>query len=147
MHPALEILFALGVNKAADKMVESVEDELFKRLPPDADVLIVSPQLWLAKRRAERSLKELKFDLGEKIDRLDLICRAMWELIRERSRLSEKSLLEKVEELGLLSQSLHSEIKNIPRKCSKCGRKVPRASKRCIYCGSPEFLDTNFKPF
>lgn len=147
MHPALEILFALGANKVADKIIESVDEVVSKNLPSDADVLIGSPQAWMDKRKAERSLQMLKLDIDEKIDRLALICQAMWELTIENSNISQQDLLNKTRKLGLFTISFSRELENIPKKCVKCGKTVSPKYKKCIYCGSSEFLDSTFKIF
>jgi hypothetical protein len=94
--------------------------------------------------KAARTVQDIEKTLEEKIDRLALICRAMWELLRESNNISEESLLRKVNEVDLLDGSLDGKVRIPPKKCSKCGRTVSKRHMRCIYCGSEEFFDSAF---
>jgi hypothetical protein len=100
-----------------------------------------------AKEEAERAAKtagEVQKSLDEKIDRLALICRAMWELLRERTGLSEEALVEKVREVDLLDGQLDGRATVPPKKCPECGRTVSKRHRRGIYCGAEGLLDTAF---
>jgi predicted Zn-ribbon and HTH transcriptional regulator len=94
--------------------------------------------------QARKSVDQYQKELSEKIDRLALICRAMWELLRERSNITEEALLEKVREVDLLDGQLDGKATVPPKKCSQCGRTVSKRHMRCIYCGSEELFDTAF---
>ena len=95
-------------------------------------------------RKATRSLEDFQMNLGENFDRLTLICRAMWELMREQTNLTEEDLLKKVKEIDLLDGVLDAKLKNPPKKCSQCGRTVSKRHMRCIYCGTEALADTAF---
>ncbi|UCG82372.1 MAG: hypothetical protein JSW38_09240 [Dehalococcoidia bacterium] len=94
--------------------------------------------------KAARTVESIEKTLEEKIDRLALICRAMWELLRESNNISEESLLRKVNEVDLLDGSIDGKVRIPPKKCSHCGRTVSKRHMRCIYCGSTELFDSAF---
>ena len=94
--------------------------------------------------KAARTVENIERTLEEKIDRLALICRAMWELLRESNNISEEALMRKVNEVDLLDGSLDGKVRTPPKKCSKCGRTVSKRHMRCIYCGSEELSDSAF---
>jgi predicted Zn-ribbon and HTH transcriptional regulator len=95
-------------------------------------------------RRAARSMQEFEMKLGENFDRLTLICRAMWELMREQTNLTEEDLMKKVKEIDLSDGSLDGKVRTPPQKCSKCGRTVSKRHMRCIYCGAESLAGTAF---
>ena len=68
----------------------------------------------------------------------------MWELLRDRSNLSEEALLEKVREVDLRDGALDGKVTVPPQKCPQCGRTVSRRHRRCIYCGAEGLMDTAF---
>jgi predicted Zn-ribbon and HTH transcriptional regulator len=110
----------------------------------DDDVYDIATSAEKEALKASRTVEDIATTLEEKVDRLALVCRAMWELIRERNGLSEETLIDKVKEVDLLDGSLDGKVTIPPLKCSKCGRTVSKRHKRCIYCGSQELLDTAF---
>ena len=82
--------------------------------------------------------------LEAKVDRLALICRAMWEVLRENDNLTEEDLLKKVEEVDLLDGKLDGKVTIAPKKCSSCGRQMAPKHTRCLYCGEEKLLDSAF---
>jgi len=95
-------------------------------------------------RRAPKSIEELREATDDKIERLALICRALWELLCESSGFSEDMLLEKVKEIDLRDGTLDGRLRTPPKKCSQCGRTVSKRHRRCIYCGADGLVDTAF---
>lgn len=94
--------------------------------------------------RTAKSVEELRKATDDKIDRLALVCRAMWELLRDSGGFSEEALLEKVREVDLRDGALDGRVRTPPQRCSKCGRTVSRRHRRCIYCGAEGLMDTAF---
>jgi hypothetical protein len=95
-------------------------------------------------QEAKRTLQQLRFDYADKIDRLVLICRSMWELVRANNNLSEDDLLKKVMEVDLRDGTLDGKITIPLKKCSSCNRLMSKKHRRCIYCGAEERLDSAF---
>lgn len=83
--------------------------------------------------------------LEEKVDKLALICRAVWEIVRDHYGLSDDDLLNKVKEIDLLDGVLDGKVTPSPKTCPKCGRVVSRRHMRCIYCGVEGLADTPFE--
>jgi predicted Zn-ribbon and HTH transcriptional regulator len=135
MNPLWALLFA----QLGERLVlhgDEIQPES-PREPNAAEAIIEA-------RKAMRSLQDFEMHLGENFDRLALICRAMWELMREQNNLTEEDLLIKVREIDLLDGVSDMKLRKPPKKCSKCGRTMSKRHVRCIYCGAEALLDTAF---
>ena len=75
--------------------------------------------------------------LREKMDRLTLICRALWSFIQEHQELSEADLTNRMEELKRKQGT----------QCTECGRIMNRHHNRCLYCGAEGSASTAFDRF
>jgi hypothetical protein len=80
--------------------------------------------------RAARQGTELKSEiksLEAKLSTLATACQAMWELLRDKSSLTEEQIQSKIEQLsGQMGEAL---------QCPQCGRQVSRKKNRCLFCG------------
>ncbi len=135
MNPLWAMLFA-EMGSRLISQGDKVEPEA--SVPPEALEAIIEA------RKAARSMQEFEMKLGENFDRLTLICRAMWELMREQNNLTEEDLMKKIKEIDLSDGLLDGKVRTPPQKCSKCGRTVPRKHMRCIYCGAESLTGTVF---
>ncbi|GBC64143.1 hypothetical protein DENIS_5161 [Desulfonema ishimotonii] len=64
--------------------------------------------------------------LAEKVEKLSLICRAMWDILQEHHNVTEADLLRKTDLLkGQAGET-----------CDDCGRVISRAHGKCLYCGA-----------
>ena len=88
---------------------------------------------------------ELSRTLQRRVDKLALICEAMWEMIRERTDLTEDDLAAKVEEIDLRDGKLDGKVEAKPIPCPKCNRRSPSRFERCLYCGQPMEPDSIFR--
>ena len=84
-----------------------------------------------AANRAQRQNTDLKAEirqLRDKITSLSTACQALWELLRDRSKLTEEDLAKKIAALeGEMSEAL---------VCPQCGRAVSRKKNdTCLFCG------------
>ncbi len=73
--------------------------------------------------------------LVHEMQRLRLYNQALWELLRERARLTDEDLLKKVEEIDLRDGVADGKITEGPMRCPKCGRVSNSRHYRCLYCG------------
>jgi ribosomal protein L32 len=95
-----------------------------------------------ASRDAARSVRETRENarevesIDERIDKLVLVCTSLWELLKERTDLSEEDLMSKVHEVDLRDGTADGKITVGLQKCHKCGRTMSPKHRRCLYCGA-----------
>ena len=74
--------------------------------------------------------------LEDRLDKLLLVNMAMWELLKDRTELTEEDLLAKVQEVDLRDGQADGKISKTVAKCPKCGRTMSPRHKKCLYCGA-----------
>jgi lipopolysaccharide biosynthesis regulator YciM len=84
-----------------------------------------------ASAEAQREVRDLRYHLA----RLTLMNQAMWELIRERLKLTDEILNQKAQEVDLRDGVQDGIITHGPLRCPKCGRVSNAKHWRCLYCG------------
>ena len=102
-------------------------------MPPNT----VAVEDYDALAESHMSLRAEVSELQERIDRLTLISAAMWELLQERVGLTERSLLDKIEQIDLSDGKLDGRVRKDAVSCPKCRRNIASRHVRCIYCGEP----------
>jgi len=75
-------------------------------------------------------------DIEERVDTLVLVCTSLWELLKERTDLTEEDLMSKVQEVDLRDGTADGKITVGLQKCHKCGRTMSPKHRRCLYCGA-----------
>ena len=104
-----------------------------------ADVL--SSKLDTAKESIQSGIDRV----DDRVSHLALLCRAMFELIQERTDISQEDLAKKMEEIDLRDGVADGRMSAGITKCSKCGRTVSPKFNRCLYCGHQEGPADPFK--
>ena len=91
---------------------------------------------------AARELTELR----RSVERLALANVALWELLRDRLKMGEAELLEKMQEIDLRDGRQDGRVTPTGESplCGQCNRRLSPRHDRCIYCGAPNAL---FQPF
>jgi hypothetical protein len=89
-----------------------------------------------AESKVERYARTTE-DLQRHVDRLSLACQALWELLRERSDLTEDELERKMLEIDGRDGAVDGKITAQPLDCPSCGRKTNSKRAVCIMCGAP----------
>lgn len=74
-------------------------------------------------------------DLEHQVGRLSLMCQALWELLRERAKLSDEQLQERAKEIDLRDGVADGAISGGAVRCPSCGRVSNQKHYRCLYCG------------
>jgi len=74
--------------------------------------------------------------MEDRIDKLALVCRAMWELLKENTDLTEEHLMARVEQIDLSDGRDDGKVKAKVQKCAKCDRTLAQRHKKCMYCGA-----------
>lgn len=96
-----------------------------------------------ARSAADGATRDLQF-LEDRIERLSLVCMAMWTLMRDKTNLSEHDLLERVKTLDLMDGKEDGQASRSVQKCSKCGRVMSSRHQRCLYCGAERLVQSAF---
>ncbi len=86
-----------------------------------------------------------KHDADERIDQLLLVSAAMWELVKEKTALTDEDLVNRVAILDAKDGNADGKMTYTPTKCPKCNRTIFPKHSRCLYCGAPVPLDNLFK--
>ena len=82
--------------------------------------------------RARRHVARLE----ARIDALSLLSQAMWELVRERTSLSDDDLRAKVAEIDVRDGRLDGRMLGSATQCKGCGRSAHTRQSACMYCGT-----------
>lgn len=89
--------------------------------------------------RAEFKATSVEKDLRQIYDRIDslaLTCQAMWELIRERTTLTDDDIEGRMQQIDLRDGKADGRMNAPVFECTDCGRSVSRRHFRCLYCGT-----------
>lgn len=82
--------------------------------------------------------------LEDRVDRLSLICMAMWSLLQDKTKLSEEDLMERVKMLDLMDGKEDGKATKTVSQCSRCNRPMNARHKKCIYCGHEKLVSSAF---
>lgn len=75
--------------------------------------------------------------IQRRLDRLSLGCQAMWELLRDRSLVTEEELKMKILEVDLRDGTTDGRMSTQITDCPKCGAKTNSKRATCVMCGAP----------
>lgn len=75
-------------------------------------------------------------ELEERVDRLTMICLAMWTLLKESGKFKDSDLVDLVREVDLTDGQLDGKYRVAMADCAACKRRVAARHRRCIYCGT-----------
>jgi hypothetical protein len=81
----------------------------------------------------------------DRVDQLLLICSAMWQLLKEKTNLTEDDLINRVAQLDAEDGNADGKLSNRVQKCVKCDRTIAAKHHRCLYCGHQVHIDNLFK--
>ena len=92
-------------------------------------------------RRAE----SVASDVEERLDKLTLICIAMWELLRDNTKCTEADLMAKVQEIDLRDGVPDGKVTDTVSKCPQCQRTMSPRHQTCLYCGHEKLINNVFE--
>ena len=90
------------------------------------------------------SLQATVNTLEGRLDRLALISRAMFELLQEKTGVSEQDLMRKVAEVDIRDGKADGKMTPLSRKCPSCDSMISPRFNRCLFCG---YRDESSDPF
>lgn len=74
-------------------------------------------------------------DLEDRLDRLTLVCMAMWQLIQERTSLTEEDLATRVAMIDAADGVADGKRTESVQPCPACKRPMSPRHRKCLYCG------------
>ena len=99
-----------------------------------------------AKREQERarSAKAIVSELERRLDKLTLICMALWSMLSEKTDFIEEDLLERVRKIDLLDGAEDGKLQRQVAQCPQCNRVMSARHTKCLYCGAERLKLTAF---
>ena len=94
-------------------------------------------------RKAADSVENSEW-IEERIERLTLVCMAMWSLLQDKTNLTEEDLLERVKMLDLMDGVQDGKATRTVKRCPHCNRPMSPRHTRCLYCGHEELVKSAF---
>jgi hypothetical protein len=94
---------------------------------------------------AQSGARDATFRLEDKVDRLALICRAMFELMQESNGIQEERLKAKIIEIDLRDGQADDRMAPAARKCPKCDATMSPQFGRCLFCGHQDDQASAFR--
>ena len=74
--------------------------------------------------------------MERRMNRLSLLCQAMWEMLRERAEFTDDQLAAKVLEVDMRDGRGDGRIATQVHDCPSCGRKTNSKRSVCVICGA-----------
>lgn len=90
---------------------------------------------YVAHDAAQKTIEQTYLPYVKQLDKLGLVCQALWSLLQEKTGLTEQELLQRVTELDLKDGVLDGKYTKPPVDCPSCGSKMSRKFNRCLFCG------------
>ena len=84
-----------------------------------------------AAKRTEQQVKLLEANLAKSL----MICETLWELLAEKTGLTQDDLINKLNEVDMRDGVLDGKNQRGIAECAACGRKVSGRHAACLYCG------------
>ena len=85
-------------------------------------------------------------DLSERVDRLVLLCAAMWSILEDGGA-TEDQLIARVREIDAADNVIDGQITARPTPCRNCETLVAPGLVACQYCGEPVYDGDPIGPF
>ena len=113
-------------------MLELIWDLYQSRQISQLDARISEVQ---AARTKDGVARDAATRLEDKVDKLALICHAMFELMQETHGVSDERLKKKIVEIDGRDGQVDGRITRRAKKCPKCEAMMSPQFGRCLFCG------------
>lgn len=74
--------------------------------------------------------------LEQRVARLEMVCEAMWNLIRDKTQLTDAQLHQQVARLDLSDGKADGRVSKGPLDCPQCRKTNARRHEFCMWCGT-----------
>ena len=74
-------------------------------------------------------------DLEYEVQRVKLLNQALWELLRDKVKLTDAELEQKISDIDLRDGVADGKITDVALKCPSCSRVSSSKHWKCLYCG------------
>jgi hypothetical protein len=81
------------------------------------------------------SVGRLETELTSDIDKLTVLCQALWSLVEENTDLTVEDLESKIHALEALDGELLEELGDLRQSCPRCSAAIPVNMDKCQFCG------------
>jgi hypothetical protein len=81
------------------------------------------------------SVGRLETELTADIDKLTLVCQALWSLLEENTDVTVEDLESKIHDLEVLDKKVLDEIDQGRISCPRCNAAIPANMDKCQFCG------------
>ncbi len=83
-----------------------------------------------------RAAQDELYTLRVRLDRLALVCSAMWELLQEKTGATADDLAKRIRQIDLRDGRADGKIGTRIRTCPQCHHANSPTIAKCIYCGA-----------
>ena len=122
-------------------------DSLFWDMPalvaPNLQGTVREATAGLDRQHAERAERKVKHH-ERRLDKLTLVCMALWSLLQEKTGLTEEDLLERIRQIDMADGVQDGKAKKQIAKCPSCNRTMSPRHGRCLYCGAEDLTYSAF---
>ena len=108
-----------------------LRDILLKKMNPGEELPRPAPSSMPPARAHARATLELE----QRIDRLTILCAAMWEVVKENTSADDERLLRIAEAVDQSDGRLDGKVRHPPTPCPACKRMIGQRRRVCMYCG------------
>ena len=84
---------------------------------------------------ARETMENVTMPLEKRVDKLSLICHALWTLLTDHTDLTEDDLNRRVTEIDMQDGQLDGKLNTGPVMCPKCQSAICKQFNRCLFCG------------
>ncbi|MAG94697.1 MAG: hypothetical protein CMJ48_13270 [Planctomycetaceae bacterium] len=110
---------------------------LFYDLYQNAQISSARSTAGRAESKAQSASDEIR-DLNARVDKLCLLSQAMWESLRDRTKMTDEDILERVHEIDARDGVVDGKMGSPGRRCPTCDRALSAKHGKCLYCGYTE---------
>lgn len=87
--------------------------------------------------RTASDAREQVGSLEQRVERLSLVCEALWALVKEKTGCSDDDLVSMMAQVDLQDGSADGKVRRDAKQCPACHRNNATRHTRCLYCGQP----------